>query len=959
MIFEATFQSKKQLEGDVFELTFKLLRVGKILFHPGQYIWLILPKLASSDPKGERRAFSITSSCVQQNSLSILFRASDSGYKKTLLAMPAGSKVHINGPHGQTFVVDKNTGSHICYIAGGVGIAPFLGILRSFDRLVDHPAITLIFLNSKKEKEFLRDELKQITEKSGVRFIKHVGIFDSAVLSRIPQAQSATYFICGPQGMVDDVSKKLKKSGIPAANMRFEQYYPAAKNPILDQVLLDDTKRVKSDPDGLEKIMLGNMFIYSCLFAAIFSGGIGLYYSFSGIPFSQNYIPYIGFCISFFSYIAYKLHKNLAVASHGVITFSMLLTLLALYQGAQMGSATYWLYFFPIIAFFFKGIVGGTIWTVVYAALIGLIYLLSSIGLTPFQYNPSRILLSLTSVSFVSILTFFISSLSEKLRERLARSNAFKSVFQSVYRFAVESSTNHMIITDTNGVIIYANRAAQETTGYTFSEMQGNTPRLWGGNMNAEFFRDLWEKKKMWMTARNPKSIPAFIGEIKNTRKNGEQYIALTKISPVINQIGVTIGFIGTEEDITNRLKLEQSLKIRATETEKEKIKVKATLQSIGEGIFALDTRERVLLINKKAEEMLGLSMADFHGKTFFDVIRAETEDGKTLPQEKRASGMTLRSGETRIQDYVFNHKDGSKFLAHITAAPFIVEKKIFGVVVVIRDITKEREVEKAKNEFISLASHQLRTPLSAVNWYAEMLLSGDAGKASKTQKEYLKEIYAGNQRMVELVNSLLNVSRLEMGTFTIETEQTDIEKLARDVMGELHPMIEPKKIKVKQQYGKPLPALNADPKLLRIILQNILSNAVKYTPEKGRVSLDIRTREKGETIGGKTMAEPVMAITISDTGYGIPKNQQGKIFTKLFRADNVRQMDTEGTGLGLYIVKSVVDHSGGTIWFLSPGELAPDGEKNKGATFYVIFPVGGMKSASGGEEIGRHAHAT
>lgn len=948
MIFEAILRDKKQLDGDVFELTFKLLHGKKIIFRPGQYIWLILPKLDASDPRGEQRAFSIASSCAKEDSLSILFRASDSGYKKTLLGLPAGARVRIKGPQGQVFVIGKNTGPNVCCIAGGVGIAPFLGILRSFDRLPYRPpAMTLVFLNSSKEKVFLSDELKHLAGKNRVRLIEHTGLFDPALMSGIPQAQSAVYFICGPQGMVDDVAAKLRRTGVSEDNMRFEQYYPSAKNPILDQVLSDGKDTTKNDPDGDKEIMLGNMFIYYCLCAAVFSGAIALYYSFSGIPFSQNFIPLIAFCASFASYLAYKLFKNLKLASHGVAVFSMLLVLLALYQGVQKGSAIYWLYFFPMLAFFFKGTFGGTIWTIVYITLIALVYGLSFSGLTPFRYSPMKIIMSLSSIGFVGILTFLVSSLYGKLQIRLNRSNAFKGIFQSVYRFAVESSTDHMVITDTNGYIIYANRAAQEITGYSFSEMQGNTPRIWGGNMSPEFYRSLWEKKKMWREAKSPASVPPFVGEIRNTKKNGEQYIALTKISPVINEVGTTIGFIGTEENITNRLKLEHNLKMKAAEAEREKIKDEATLQSIGEGIIALDTRERVLLVNKKAEEMFGYAPADFHGKIFSKMIVAETEDGKILAETELPSFLAYQSGETKTRDCAYRRKDGSKFLAHATATPVIVEKKTFGVVVVIRDITQERAVDKAKNEFISLASHQLRTPLAAINWYAEMILSGDAGKINKAQKNYLREIYAGNQRMVELVNALLNVSRLEMGTFAIENAPTNVKKLAQAVAGELLPMVKAKKLRVKQQYGKLPLEFTADPKLLRIILQNILSNAVKYTPAKGRIILDIRTLEAGETLGGKTMTDRAMAFTVSDTGYGIPQNQQDKIFTKLFRADNVRQMDTEGTGLGLYIVKSIVDHSGGHIWFSSPGGSALGGEssKNPGTVFYVTFPLGGMKS--------------
>ncbi len=123
---------------------------------------------------------------------------------------------------------------------------------------------------------------------------------------------------------------------------------------------------------------------------------------------------------------------------------------------------------------------------------------------------------------------------------------------------------------------------------------------------------------------------------------------------------------------------------------------------------------------------------------------------------------------------------------------------------------------------------------------------------------------------------------------------------------------------------------MQADPKLLRMVVQNILSNAVKYTPEGGKIELSISLADKKNIL-----------LKISDTGYGIPKNQQDRIFTKLFRADNVRDKDTDGTGLGLYIVKSIVENSGGKIWFKSSGE-----EENSGTTFYVELPLDGVKKS-------------
>jgi signal transduction histidine kinase len=320
-------------------------------------------------------------------------------------------------------------------------------------------------------------------------------------------------------------------------------------------------------------------------------------------------------------------------------------------------------------------------------------------------------------------------------------------------------------------------------------------------------------------------------------------------------------------------------------------------------------------------------------------------EKGSSVPSEQHPIKLALSLGEkltttTTTTTYSLIRKDKTKFPVTLTATPIILENKLLGAVLVFRDITKEKEIDKVKTEFISLASHQLRTPLTSIGWYVEMLQSGDAGVLNDKQKKFLSEVYTGNKRMVELVNSLLNVSRMELGTFVVEPEPTDIALLARSVADEQKLQIEEKKLKLSAKYAKDLPLFSADPKLLRMVAQNLLSNAVEYTPDKGKVGFDIWLAKKGDEVGGKKVKEDSIVIIVSDTGYGIPAAQQEKIFTKLFRADNVREKDTDGTGLGLYIVKAIVDHSGGEIWFES--------EENKGTTFYVTLPLTGMKKKEG-----------
>jgi len=318
-----------------------------------------------------------------------------------------------------------------------------------------------------------------------------------------------------------------------------------------------------------------------------------------------------------------------------------------------------------------------------------------------------------------------------------------------------------------------------------------------------------------------------------------------------------------------------------------EKARTEALILSIGDGLVACDKDGIITFANQKAEELSGFSKKDSIGKSYYDIWMLLDSKGVRVPLEERLFYRALRNREivtvsTASHLFVLR-KDGTRFPLSSTIAPILVDDKVEGAIVVFRDITKESEVDRMKTEFLSLASHQLLTPSALIKWISELLIAGDYGKLGKKQKESVQTIYNSNEGMIGLVNSLLNVSRIESGRIVVDPKPTSLGELAKGAITEVKGKIDEKKQVFKLKVGARLPKINVDPRLIKEVYKNLLTNAVKYTPEKGRISLDIY--REGDAIVSK----------VADSGYGIPINDK-KRFLKNFTAERIllRLKETE-----------------------------------------------------------------
>lgn len=286
--------------------------------------------------------------------------------------------------------------------------------------------------------------------------------------------------------------------------------------------------------------------------------------------------------------------------------------------------------------------------------------------------------------------------------------------------------------------------------------------------------------------------------------------------------------------------------------------------------------------------------------------------------------------GELTVLENSFSETlgEGSRSIKNILLLITIILSMVLGSFVLFIALLIGRliiQVDRAKTEFVSMASHQLRTPTTAIKWYSQMLSDSNIGTLNEKQQKYVAEIYHGNNRMIKLINNLLSIARIEMGKLKITREPVDGVKLLQEVIKEQDMEIAKKSQKITIHQSENLPKLFTDPQLLSMILQNIVSNAVKYTLENGEITCKIK------------MENANMVFEIADNGIGIPRDDQKRVFEKLFRAANSmdqrdQKNNREGTGLGLYIVKEITDMLGGKVWFES--------ELHKGTTFYLQLPL-------------------
>ncbi|OHA79594.1 MAG: hypothetical protein A2675_02565 [Candidatus Yonathbacteria bacterium RIFCSPHIGHO2_01_FULL_51_10] len=374
---------------------------------------------------------------------------------------------------------------------------------------------------------------------------------------------------------------------------------------------------------------------------------------------------------------------------------------------------------------------------------------------------------------------------------------------------------------------------------------------------------------------------------------------------------------------------LEKEVAEKTHEIIQAKTHTETIIENLTSGLLEYDSAFKLLRINRAAEDLLGVGRSEVVNQEILpkDIDKerwrtlVEVSYPALAPTAKKVKREATGLVSADVNEITVHHpleRDLQVITAHLVDHATGAQQ---GFIKLIRDVTREKAIARSKSEFISIAAHQLRTPLSAIKWALHLVINGDLGPLNPSQQKLLGNGYETNEKMIQLVNDLLNVARIEDGRFGYDFKQNDIMKIMTSVLSPIRALAQEKAVtlEVTTPDGEPQ-SFVFDGNKIALALQNLIDNAVKYTPTGGKVSVAVR--KQGE----------YLEVKVQDTGIGVPPEQVSRLFTKFFRAENALHMQTSGSGLGLYIVKNIVMRHGGA--------LNVESKEGVGSTFTLTLPL-------------------
>jgi two-component system phosphate regulon sensor histidine kinase PhoR len=356
-------------------------------------------------------------------------------------------------------------------------------------------------------------------------------------------------------------------------------------------------------------------------------------------------------------------------------------------------------------------------------------------------------------------------------------------------------------------------------------------------------------------------------------------------------------------------------LRAKIEEISKEKEYLQAILKGMGEGVLVVDERGRILMINDAFRELLSIS-SDVSGKTSLEIVRNTNME--------RAIRGVIQDGKGRAFELILPSSGGRTFEVNVVSIHSSPEEageeseRIRGAIAVFHDISRLKELEKIRQDFVANVSHELRTPLTTIKGYTETLLEG--ALKEEVASQFVQVIKKHTDRLTKIVEDLLMLSKIESRKFQLNLEPITLPDLFEDVLGFIREAAGRKNITIIQNEIPSSLVIQADRNYLEQVLINLLDNAIKYTSSGG-----------GITISALETDEKEIQISVQDNGIGIPRDDLPRIFERFYRVDKGRSQEMGGTGLGLSIVKHIIQAHGGRVWVES--------QFGKGSTFHFTLP--------------------
>ena len=369
---------------------------------------------------------------------------------------------------------------------------------------------------------------------------------------------------------------------------------------------------------------------------------------------------------------------------------------------------------------------------------------------------------------------------------------------------------------------------------------------------------------------------------------------------------------------LENRLRSEEMLQSANAKIGEEKTKYELLLSSIGDALIAVNQEGRIMMINHAAQKMFGFDPNEVIGRSLFEISPSEDEKGNPIPFDHRTMSLAISQKTTMHRTAYYFRGDNTKFTAAVTASPIIVEGKTIGAIEILRDITKEKEVDRMKTDFISTVSHEIRTPLTTIREGVSQVLDGILGETTQKQKEVFSIVLEDADRLKRIIDNLLDISKIEAGMVDLKREFTDIAGLIQGTTASFSLRAKEKGLKINTLLPNQKIKSFIDKDRIIQVFTNLIGNALKFT-RTGEINISLIDKEKE------------IECSVSDTGGGIAKEDLPRVFSKFQQFGRTYGPGEKGTGLGLSITKGIIE--------LHKGKIRVTSELDQGSKFTFTLP--------------------